>query len=145
LLKWRDELLNKLPVAVKEEFPITVIGNKIDEQPEGGSGVDLDEVGTWSVGISSGAYDLALADVTCAMHLIQVTKWCQGYQYAHLQTSAREDIGVAVAVQAIAKLALETKALREERLRSYSKSSSSHRYVDFNSVPQREMPPKSCC
>jgi GTPase SAR1 family protein len=45
LLKWRDELLNKLPVAVKEEFPITVIGNKIDEQPEGGSGVDFDEVG----------------------------------------------------------------------------------------------------
>lgn len=70
--------------------------------------------------------------VTCAMYLIQVTKWCQGYQYAHLQTSAREDIGVAVAVQAIAKLALETKALREERLRSYSRSSASHRYVDFN-------------
>lgn len=45
MLKWRDELLNKLPVAVIEEFPITVIGNKIDEQPEGGSGVDLDEVG----------------------------------------------------------------------------------------------------
>lgn len=83
--------------------------------------------------------------VTCAMYLIQVTKWCQGYQYAHLQTSAREDIGVAVAVQAIAKLALETKALREERLRSYSRSSASHRYVDFNSIPPREMPQKSCC
>jgi GTPase SAR1 family protein len=45
LLKWRDELLNKLPQAVKKDFPIIIIGNKIDERAtDRSSGVDLEEV-----------------------------------------------------------------------------------------------------
>jgi hypothetical protein len=75
----------------------------------------------------------------------QVTQWCQEHQYAHLQASAREDIGVRVAVEAIAALALETKAIREERLKTYSRSSSSHNFVDFDGDHHKEASSKSCC
>mmetsp|Transcript_16140 Transcript_16140/g.16273 ORF Transcript_16140/g.16273 Transcript_16140/m.16273 type:complete len:221 (+) Transcript_16140:271-933(+) len=59
-------------------FPIVVVGNKLD-----------------------------LQDTDMIVDQIEVKEWCKDNGYGHTEVSAKEDIGIQVAMEAIAALALE--------------------------------------
>eukprot|EP00903_Cladosiphon_okamuranus_P011754 g11049.t1 len=88
---WREELLVRLDVN-PHDFPIVVIGNKVDLA----SAVPMDGV----QGVDK----------------TRVTKWCEMQGMGHIETSAKDGTGVEVAMQAVAVLALEQKRQRERDL-----------------------------
>ncbi|CAN0454659.1 unnamed protein product [Ectocarpus sp. 12 AP-2014] len=88
---WREELLVRLDVD-PHDFPIVVIGNKVDLA----TGLPMD-------GIHG-------VDKT------RVVKWCEMQGMGHIETSAKDGTGVEVAMQAVAVLALEQKRKRERDL-----------------------------
>ncbi|CAM9491003.1 unnamed protein product [Ectocarpus sp. 8 AP-2014] len=88
---WREELLVRLDVD-PHDFPIVVIGNKVDLA----AGLAMD-------GIHG-------VDKT------RVMKWCEMQGMGHIETSAKDGTGVEVAMQAVAVLALEQKRKRERDL-----------------------------
>ncbi|CAM9723537.1 unnamed protein product [Ectocarpus sp. 6 AP-2014] len=88
---WREELLVRLDVD-PHDFPIVVIGNKVDLA----TGLAMD-------GIHG-------VDKT------RVMKWCEMQGMGHIETSAKDGTGVEVAMQAVAVLALEQKRKRERDL-----------------------------
>lgn len=73
---WRDEIMSK--VSNNETFPMVVVGNKVDKK-------DSPE---------PNAVQLAVMD------------WCAENGYGHIETSAKDDIGVEIAMQAITNLSL---------------------------------------
>lgn len=88
---WREELLVRLDVD-PHDFPIVVIGNKVDLA----SGIPMD-----------GAHGVDKA---------KVLKWCEMQGMGHIETSAKDGTGVEVAMQAVAMLALDQKRKRERDL-----------------------------
>lgn len=82
---------------------------------------------------------------TCSTAIRQIAAWCEEREYPLLKTSAKEDIGVKVAVEAIAALALESKAIRAERLSESGKAAALFKdTVDF-SKNHKEPARGSCC
>ncbi|CAM9493148.1 unnamed protein product [Discosporangium mesarthrocarpum] len=88
---WREELLVRLDVN-PYDFPIVVIGNKVDllgEVPmDGVRGVDKQVV----------------------------LRWCEMQGMGHIETSAKDGTGVEVAMQAVAMLALDQKRKRDREV-----------------------------
>ena len=81
---WRAELLQRVEAA--DEFPIVVVGNKID-----------------------------LPNPNREAELEVVTKWCRSLGMGLWLTSAKEGTGVRVAMEAVALLALENRKRRPAR------------------------------
>ncbi|CAM9504726.1 unnamed protein product [Pylaiella littoralis] len=88
---WREELLVRLDVD-PHDFPIVVIGNKVDLA----KGMPMDGVQ--------------------GVNQTRVIKWCEMQGMGHIETSAKDGTGVEVAMQAVAVLALEQKRKRERDL-----------------------------
>jgi Ras-related protein Rab-7A len=85
IAQWRDECLAHQEADVY--FPLVVIGNKIDvrEQKKPEDRVDQREILTW----------------------------CRDNSYGHIETSAKDGLGVEAAMTAITGLALEGKRLAD--------------------------------
>jgi Ras-related protein Rab-7A len=77
IMQWRDELFSR--IGKDTYFPIVVVGNKVDLRTEENRLENQSEV----------------------------MKWCQDNSYGHIEASAKDDIGVEAAMQAIAALALD--------------------------------------
>ncbi|CAM9235951.1 unnamed protein product [Ectocarpus fasciculatus] len=77
IMQWRDELMSRVNKDVY--FPIVVVGNKVDLRTEENR-LDNQE---------------------------EVINWCRENAYGHIEASAKDDIGVEAAMQAIAALALD--------------------------------------
>lgn len=79
IAQWRDECLNHVDEDI--DFPVVVVGNKVD-----------------------------LRDATNESERIDqslVKHWCADNSYGHIETSAKEGVGVEAAMGAIAALAVE--------------------------------------
>jgi len=79
LSQWMTECLANVEDA--DSFPIVIIGNKVDLRE------DIDE-----------------ADRIDQSHVLA---WCKDHSYGHVETSAKDGMGVEAAMSAIAALALE--------------------------------------
>ncbi|CAM9136073.1 unnamed protein product [Scytosiphon promiscuus] len=88
---WREELLVRLDVD-PHDFPIVVIGNKMD----------------LAIGLPM--------DGVQGVDKKRVLKWCEMQGMGHIETSAKDGTGVEVAMQAVAALALEQKRKRDRDL-----------------------------
>lgn len=76
-MQWRDELMSR--VGKDAYFPIVVVGNKVDLRTEENRLENQQDV----------------------------IDWCRENAYGHIEASAKDDIGVEAAMQAIAALALD--------------------------------------
>ena len=77
IMQWRDELFGRL--GKDKYFPVVVVGNKIDLRTEENRLENQEDI----------------------------LKWCQENSYGHIEASAKDDIGVEAAMQAVAALALD--------------------------------------
>jgi Ras-related protein Rab-7A len=101
IVQWRDECLQHQ--EGDNYFPLVVIGNK----------VDLRE----------------LAKPEDRIDQRDILTWCQDQSYGHIETSAKDGLGVEAAMIAITGLALEAKrtALRNTAMSSLSSNNSTIR------------------
>lgn len=95
IAQWRDECLAHQ--ETDSYFPLVVIGNKVDlrEQTKPEDRVDQREILTW----------------------------CRDNSYGHIETSAKDGLGVEAAMMAITGLALEAKRVAERNAQSSAKES----------------------
>ena len=85
--QWRDEALNKIEPGTY--FPIVVLGNKVDIRDT----IPLEE----------------------RIDHNSMLGWCIDNSYGHIETSAKENVGVEGAMQSIAALALEAHRLNQSK------------------------------
>ena len=83
IAQWRDECLSHK--QDEEYFPIVVIGNKLDLKVITNNTNDDDNDEN------------------------QIVQWCRDNSYGHIETSAKDGLGVEAAMLAISGLALEAK------------------------------------
>jgi small GTP-binding protein len=83
---WRDELMSKVPES--ESFPLVIVGNKVDKR-------DSPE---------PTPVQLAVMD------------WCAENGYGHIETSAKDNVGVEVAMHAITNLSITSMDTESGRL-----------------------------
>jgi Ras-related protein Rab-7A len=79
IMQWHDELMARVVTSEDKYFPIVVVGNKVDLRTE----------------------ENRLENQEDVLH------WCREHAYGHIEASAKDDIGVEAAMQAIAALALD--------------------------------------
>lgn len=82
LAMWRDECLNQKGINHEVFFPIVVIGNKVDVRDATAESERVDQ-----------SY---------------VVNWCTDNSYGHVETSAKDGLGVTAAMMAISGLSLES-------------------------------------
>ena len=103
LAQWRAECLSH--IEDETTFPIVVIANKVDLRDKTEESERVDQ----SV----------------------VLSWCKEFMYGHIETSAKENLGVEAAMGAVALLALEAQrspsvaAIKNRKLNASSSSSAS--------------------
>mmetsp|Transcript_13762 Transcript_13762/g.13308 ORF Transcript_13762/g.13308 Transcript_13762/m.13308 type:complete len:266 (+) Transcript_13762:145-942(+) len=124
LAQWRDEALSKIDAGVY--FPIVVIGNKVDLreaysqraiQNKSGKNVSIetresqdfdDETNATWIERTSGKETEDVNEIAeWKDSQSTVLQWCRKNSYGHLETSARDNIGIETAILAITGLALE--------------------------------------
>jgi Ras-related protein Rab-7A len=84
--QWRDECIQHND-GPDNYFPIVVIGNKVDLRDQTSPENRVDQSG--------------------------ILAWCQDQSYGHIETSAKDGLGVEAAMVAISGLALETQRARK--------------------------------
>jgi small GTP-binding protein len=162
LAQWRDEAVSKIDADVY--FPIVIIGNKLDlklaataaassssaSKNNGEDGEDKDddegEAGsrensnkeddrTW-VDNPGETHRSEEDDVDCKDSQQTVLQWCRDNSYGHLETSAKDDIGIAAAMQTIAALALEAYKTNPKNGVVYRRlnSSNARRLINLNEM-----------
>ena len=103
---WRDECLSR-----KEEgffFPMVVVGNKVDLRD---SLPEEDRV------------DQSF-----------IVNWCRDNSYGHIETSAKDGLGVEAAMMAITALALESKRSSQHNKNSLEGGSGKSGNIDLNKM-----------
>ena len=160
LAQWRDEAVSKIDADVY--FPIVVIANKLDlklaataasssssknksddgEDKEGdeedassGDNANKDDDHTW-VDNPGETHRSEEDDVDCKDSQQTVLQWCRDNSYGHLETSAKDDIGIAAAMQTIAALALEAYKTNPKNGVVYRRlnSSNARRLINLNEM-----------
>jgi Ras family len=120
---WRDELLERLDDAARTSFPIVVLANKLDLLPPeaGSSSLSTPAAAATAAGAAAAAATAAQQQLTAsgrastAVDRKAVAAWCAELGMGHLETSAKDGLGVAPAMECVALLAMEEK-LKQDRL-----------------------------
>ena len=73
-------------------------------------------------------------DAECKDSQLTVLQWCKNNSYGHLETSAKEDIGIQTAMQTIAALALEAFKTNPKNEENPKKNMSSNKTVNLNEM-----------
>lgn len=98
---WRDECLSHQDSDAF--FPIVVIGNKVDLREDTPKEERVDQS--------------------------EIVSWCRDQSYGHIETSAKDGLGVEAAMLAITALALES-----QRNNQHEKKSSQEGNIDLNKM-----------
>lgn len=104
ICQWRDECANR-GEATSSFFPIVVIGNKVDLRD--------------------------LTDESNRVDQTQILNWCRDNSYGHIETSAKDGLGVDAAMMAITALALES-------MRSTPKVVSNNKNIKLNTLYEQK-------
>jgi Ras family len=119
---WRDELLERLDDAARTSFPIVVLANKLDLLPPepGTSSLSTPAAAATAAGAAAAATAAqqqltASGRASTAVDRTAVAAWCAELGMGHLETSAKDGLGVAPAMECVALLAMEEK-LKQDRL-----------------------------
>lgn len=94
IAQWRDECLEKQ--ESNDYFPIVVIGNKIDIRENTPEHERINQSG--------------------------ILQWCRDNSYGHIETSAKDGLGVEAAMIAVIGLALENLRNRKDKENSQKES-----------------------
>lgn len=117
LAQWRNDVLSKIDVGVY--FPIIVIGNKIDLKAKKcleNKEIDLKDIDdTWPESVIDHK-ELKIKYEELEKAGLIVLQWCRYNSYHHIETSAKEDIGVTVAMLAISALALRASVINKKEI-----------------------------
>jgi hypothetical protein len=115
---WRDELLERLDDAARASFPIVVLANKLDLLPaEPATGLSTAAAAATAAGAAAAAQLLTASGRAsgAAVDRAAVAAWCAELGMGHLETSAKDGLGVAPAMECVALLAMEEK-LKQDRV-----------------------------
>lgn len=85
-----------------------------------------------SVGLPSSSDDHEDAD--CKDSQLTVLQWCRNNSYGHLETSAKDDIGIETAMQTIAALALEAYKTNPRNEESSKKVNPSSKKINLDDL-----------
>lgn len=73
-------------------------------------------------------------DAECKDSQLTVLQWCRNNSYGHLETSAKDDIGIEAAMQTIAALALEAYKTNPKNDESSKKANSNSKKINLNDL-----------
>jgi GTPase SAR1 family protein len=75
-----------------------------------------------------------LEDAECKDSQLTVLQWCRNNSYGHLETSAKDDIGIEAAMQTIAALALEAYKTNPKNDENSKKANSNSKKINLNDL-----------
>ncbi|KAG5192954.1 P-loop containing nucleoside triphosphate hydrolase protein [Tribonema minus] len=165
---WRDELLERLDEESRQQFPIVVLANKANLVKEGSCGspvdrakstvdlvkegssspVDRAEVDLVKEGSSSpldrAEVDLVKEGSSSPVDRAEVAAWCASLGMGHLETSAKDGVGVQPAMTCVAMLALEEKLKQQALQQARGRDAADPRTIRLSatSPPHRG---QGCC